>query len=103
MPSATCGALWPWLRTSPSPGRRLGSPPAWALPAAAAGLTGAYRNTRGEIVLGDIITHIEDRAIRTHDDYFSAMESHEPGDKVVFRTRLGKEEKRYDITLIESQ
>lgn len=73
------------------------------LPADNAGLTGAYRNTRGEIVLGDIITHIEDKEIRTHDDYFSAMEAHEPGDEVTIRTRLGKEEKRYSIKLIESQ
>jgi len=73
------------------------------LPADKAGLTGAYRNTRGEIVLGDIITHIEEREIRTLDDYFSALEAHKPGDKVTVRTRLGKQEKSYQVRLIESQ
>ncbi len=73
------------------------------LPAADAGLTGAYRNTRGEIVLGDIITHIEDREIRSNDDYFSALEAHKPGDRITVRTRLGQQEKRYRIKLIESQ
>ncbi|NND67262.1 MAG: trypsin-like serine protease [Halioglobus sp.] len=73
------------------------------LPADKAGLTGAYRNTRGEIVLGDIITHIEGRRIRTHDDYFSALEAHKPGDKITLRTRRGEREESYRIRLIESQ
>jgi S1-C subfamily serine protease len=73
------------------------------LPAAHAGMSGAWRNARGEIVLGDIITQVEGQRVRTHDDYFSAMEAHEPGDVVSVKTRLGDEERSYQVTLIESQ
>ena len=73
------------------------------LPAAEAGLKGAYRNSRGEIALGDIITHLDDAPIRNNDDYLSAMEEHEIGDIVTVRTRRGDEEKRFEVTLTESQ
>ena len=73
------------------------------LPAARAGMSGAYRNSRGEIVLGDIITHVGDRSIRTQDDYFSALEGHKPGDTVTIRTRRGEESHTYQVELIESQ
>ena len=73
------------------------------LPAAEAGLTGAYRNSRGEIALGDIITHIDGEPVNSNDDYFSALESHEIGDTIEVRTIRSKEEKRFEITLIESQ
>ncbi|GAB5450656.1 MAG: trypsin-like peptidase domain-containing protein [Halioglobus sp.] len=73
------------------------------LPAAEAGMTGAWRNARGDIVLGDIITSIEGREIRSHDDYFSAIEKHQPGDVVQITTLLGEERKRYKVRLIESQ
>jgi S1-C subfamily serine protease len=73
------------------------------LPAANAGLSGAYRNARGEITLGDIITRIDDRPIRSQDDYFNALESREPGDKVSIETRLGDNIRSYQVELVESQ
>ena len=73
------------------------------LPAAEAGMTGAYRGSRGQIVLGDIITHIDDKEIRTHDDYFSAIETYKPGDKVKVRSRRGDRIVTYEVELIESQ
>ncbi|MEH6516530.1 MAG: trypsin-like peptidase domain-containing protein [Halioglobus sp.] len=73
------------------------------LPAAEAGMTGAYRNSRGEIALGDIITHIDGKPVNSNDDYFSALESHEIGDTIEVRTIRDKEEKRFEIILIESQ
>jgi S1-C subfamily serine protease len=73
------------------------------LPAAEAGMSGAYRNARGEVVLGDIITHIDDKPIRTQDDYFSALESRSPGDTVNIKTRLGDKTPSYTVELIESQ
>jgi len=73
------------------------------LPAAEAGMTGAWRNARGEVVLGDIITHVDGRRVRSHDDYFSAVEAREPGDTVEVKSRLAGEERRYSVTLIESQ
>ncbi len=73
------------------------------LPAAAAGMSGAYRNARGEIILGDIITHIDDKPIQSQDDYFTALEAHKPGDVISIKTRLGEEARTYKVTLVESQ
>ncbi|MEL7044591.1 MAG: trypsin-like peptidase domain-containing protein [Pseudomonadota bacterium] len=73
------------------------------LPAAEAGLEGAMRNRRGEIVLGDVIVGIDDRDVRNHDDYLSIMEDHKAGDQVRVRTRRGDEERSVEVTLAESQ
>jgi S1-C subfamily serine protease len=73
------------------------------MPAAEAGMTGAYRNARGDIVLGDIITRIDGKTIRTQDDYFNAVEAREPGDKVKIETLRGDEKRAYRVELVESQ
>lgn len=73
------------------------------LPAAEAGISGAYRNSRGAIVLGDVITHIDDNPIHSQDDYFTALEAHKAGDVITVTTRRGDESRRYKITLVESQ
>ncbi len=73
------------------------------MPADQAGISGAYRNSRGEIVLGDIITHLNDAAIYSNDDYLSQMEKMKPGDTVSIKTRLGDEDKQYKVKLTESQ
>lgn len=73
------------------------------LPAAEAGLRGAYRNSRGEIMLGDIITHIDDTPVRSNDDYFSMLEKRKVGEVIEVRTRRGDEEQRFSISLTESQ
>jgi S1-C subfamily serine protease len=73
------------------------------MPAAEAGMTGAYRNTRGDIVLGDVITEIDGKTVRSHDDYFSVLEKFEPGDRIKIRTRRGEDARDYTLTLVESQ
>ena len=73
------------------------------LPAARAGMTGAYRGPRGEIVLGDIITRVGDTTIRNNSDFLDAMETLQPGDSVSIHARLGKETKTFDLEVIESQ
>jgi S1-C subfamily serine protease len=73
------------------------------LPAEEAGITGAYRNSRGDIMLGDVITHINDKPIRSNDDYFSQLEKHKVGDTITVLTRRGDEENAFDVTLSESQ
>jgi S1-C subfamily serine protease len=73
------------------------------LPAHQAGLQGARRTSRREVALGDIIVEVEGRQIRSHDDYFSALEQHEPGDTVTIKTRNGDDQRTYQVTLIESQ
>jgi len=73
------------------------------LPADQAGISGARRNARGDVLLGDVITHINNTRIRSNDDYLSTMENLHPGDTVVVRTRLEAEEKEYRVRLTESQ
>ncbi|MDX1735587.1 MAG: trypsin-like peptidase domain-containing protein [Halioglobus sp.] len=73
------------------------------LPADKAGITGARRNARGDIVLGDIIMRIDGSPIRTQDDYFSALEARKVGDTVKIETRRGDDAMTYRVRLIESQ
>ena len=73
------------------------------LPAEKAGITGAYKDSRGQIVLGDIITGIDGKPIRNHDDYYNILESYEPGDTVEVTSRLGDKNVTYRVELIESQ
>jgi S1-C subfamily serine protease len=73
------------------------------LPAAEAGISGAHRNARGEIVLGDIITHIDGKPIKSQDDYFNALETRKPGDVITIKTHRGEETRSYQVELVESQ
>ena len=73
------------------------------LPAATAGMSGAYRNSRGEIVLGDVIIRVDDKSVSSNDDYLSYMESKRPGDKVTFSTTLNGKEKQYVLQLAPPQ
>lgn len=73
------------------------------LPADRAGMTGAYRNQYGEIILGDIITRINGEEVRTQDDFFSQLEKGSPGDQIEIETLRNKKKQRYTVTLIESE
>ena len=73
------------------------------LPAHRAGITGAYRGSRGEVILGDIITQVDGKPIRSNDDYLDALEKKRPGDTVHIITRRDKQEKTFKVKLIESQ
>ncbi|MBT4519816.1 MAG: PDZ domain-containing protein, partial [Halieaceae bacterium] len=68
-----------------------------------AGLSGAYRNARGEIILGDIITHMDDKPMRSNDDYLSLLEKHQPGDSVTIKVLRGTDSISLDVELAESQ
>jgi S1-C subfamily serine protease len=73
------------------------------LPADEAGLRGAYRTGRGEVRLGDIIVEINDRPVRSNDDYLSIMEEHRPGDTVTVTVRSAEAERDLRVQLTESQ
>ncbi|MEP4485677.1 MAG: trypsin-like peptidase domain-containing protein [Halioglobus sp.] len=73
------------------------------LPADDAGIKGAYRNSRGDIMLGDVLTHINNKPMRGTDDYFSELELHEVGDTLEIRARRGDEERIFSVTVSESQ
>ena len=73
------------------------------LPAAKAGMTGARRISRAEVELGDIITRLDGREIRSNDDYLSVMENRKPGDTVTVHTRRNDKELEFQVKLVESQ
>ncbi len=73
------------------------------MPAHRAGVRGAWRNSRGEIVLGDVITAINGQAIKSSDDYLSFMEQQKPGDEIVVTTRRDGAEQEFRIVLAEPQ
>jgi S1-C subfamily serine protease len=73
------------------------------LPAEQAGMSGAWKNSRGEIVLGDIITGVDDQPIRSNDDYLSFMEKKRPGDEVVISAELNGKPRQYRLRLAEPQ
>ncbi len=50
-----------------------------------AGLRGTSETRYGEIVLGDIITHIDNHRIRSFDDLYNTLDLHKIGDKVTVR------------------
>jgi S1-C subfamily serine protease len=66
-------------------------------------MRGAYRNYRGDIALGDIITHINGERVRNNDEYYTQLERYQAGDTVTVTTLLGKEEREYEVTLEQSR
>lgn len=54
-------------------------------------------------MLGDIIIQIDDKPIRSQDDYYRTLEAYEAGDRVTVTSRLGDETVTYEIELVESQ
>ena len=61
--------------------------------ASKAGIQPTTRNKYGEIVLGDIITKIDDYEIRSRDDLLLTLEKYKPGDEVEI-TYLRDDKKR---------
>ncbi|MEP5766391.1 MAG: trypsin-like peptidase domain-containing protein [Halieaceae bacterium] len=73
------------------------------MPAAEAGMSGAFKNYRGEIVLGDIITKIDGDEITSSDDYLSSMEKKKPGEEVLITTQRDGETREFRVRLAEPQ
>ncbi len=73
------------------------------LPAAEAGMSGLWKNYRGEYVLGDIITALDGRPVANNDDYLSFMEKKKPGDVIVVATDLNGQIREYRLRLAEPQ
>ena len=72
-------------------------------PAETAGMVGARRGSRGEIILGDVITEIDDERVANNDEFLSAMEKHRVGDTIDIVTTREGEEKRFSVELSEVQ
>ena len=72
-------------------------------PAETAGMVGARRGARGEIVLGDVITHIDGERVASNDEFLSAMEQHRVGDTIEIATIRSGEERQFSVRLSEVQ
>jgi len=72
-------------------------------PAENAGMVGARRGSRGEIILGDVITKIEGERVANNDEFLSAMEKHRVGDTIDIVTTREGVEKRFNVELSEVQ
>ncbi|MEK9624619.1 MAG: S1C family serine protease, partial [Halieaceae bacterium] len=59
--------------------------------------------SRGEIILGDVITEIEGEGVANNDEFLSAMEKHRVGDTIDIVTTREGVEKRYNVELSEVQ
>jgi S1-C subfamily serine protease len=68
-----------------------------------AGLRGIRQIRVGQIDLGDVIVGVEGREVRSFDDLYTALDEHEPGDRVTVRVRRGDRERDVQITLQEVQ
>ena len=65
--------------------------------------SGAWQNSRGEIILGDVIIAIDDRRVENNDDYLSALEEKRPGDWVDITTRRNRKTHDFRLRLAEPQ
>jgi len=65
----------------------------------AAGLRGVSETENGRIRLGDVITKINDKPIRSTNDVLNALDRYKPGDKVQVTFRRGDETRTVDVTL----
>ena len=72
-------------------------------PAETAGMVGARRGSRGEIILGDVITEIDGERVANNDEFLSAMEKHRVGDTIDIVTTREGEEKRFSVVLSKVQ
>ena len=72
-------------------------------PADNAGMVGARRGSRGEVILGDVITHIDGERVASNDEFLSAMEAHQVGDTIKITTTREGRERQFDVELSEVQ
>ncbi len=62
--------------------------------AEAAGLRGTRQGRNGRILLGDVITGIDQRRVRDYDELYNALDEHQPGDEItVLIDRDGRQQK----------
>ncbi len=68
-------------------------------PAAKAGLRPTRRDASGEIQLGDIITAIDGKPIKSKEDLYSTLEQHQVGDSVTVTVLRDEERQEVQVTL----
>jgi S1-C subfamily serine protease len=72
-------------------------------PAARAGLQPFSRGNRGEILMGDVITAINDEPVDSLDDMLAALERRQPGDAVTLRVWREGRSRSVETRLVPSE
>jgi len=72
-------------------------------PAALAGIQPTYRNGTGRIVLGDIITALDDNPISSFNDLFLELEKYKPGDVISIDLERDDKKRTVELELGESE
>jgi len=67
--------------------------------AAKAGLQGTRQNRQGRLILGDIITAVDDKPVTSVDGLLTILSQHKVGDTVSVTVTRGDETKTVDVTL----
>jgi S1-C subfamily serine protease len=67
-----------------------------------AGLRGISRDRSGRLFLGDVITAIDGKAVKSYDDYYSALEDYKIGDEVTLTVKRDDAERRVRMKLVQS-
>jgi len=70
---------------------------------ARSGLQGIGRDRRGYYVLGDVITAVDEKAVKSYDDLFNALESRKIGEIVSLTVSRNGKARKVRITLVKSQ
>lgn len=64
-----------------------------------AGLRGLDRDRRGRLFAQDVLTAIDDFAIKSYDDYYNVLDGYKVGDRVTLTIRRGDRERKVEFTL----
>ena len=71
-------------------------------PAAKAGLQAFRRGQRGEVIMGDVITALNDEPVADLDALLGLLERHQPGDKVSLTVWRSGQSRKQGVTLATS-
>ncbi len=66
---------------------------------AQSGMLRCYRDERGRVILGDVITAIDGKEIKLQRDLFQILDEKRPGDKIKLEVLRNGEKMAFDIEL----
>ncbi|MEZ5043120.1 MAG: trypsin-like peptidase domain-containing protein [Saprospiraceae bacterium] len=72
-------------------------------PAEKAGIKPTYRNRAGKIILGDIITGLNGKKIKSFNDLFLELENFKPGERISLELLQEEQKRTVELTLGESE
>jgi S1-C subfamily serine protease len=68
-----------------------------------AGLRGLGRNRLGRLIARDVITAVDDAAVRSYDDLYTALDGRKIGDTVTLTVVRDEKERKVRLTLVQAE